>query len=1030
VTQTFEELAKDRRDLDEALQKNKAKEGFKRLLTELYPDIAHFIYELLQNAEDAFAKEVRFILHKDRIEFEHDGEKLFSIKDVESITNIGDSTKSDDPTKIGKFGIGFKAVFAYTDTPEIESGEFRFQIRDLMVPERLSKPTALTPGQTRITLPFNNSKKQASEAVHEIEKLLTTLDASTLLFLTSINKIEYLLPDESLSIGYIERITYADNICEIRVQQPNELTTKSSWFIKFDKEVHIEDDEENSNKQKNNKRIAVAFGLSGIESQDNTHKKKSIEQAEWTLAPMKGRVCIYFPAEKEKSDLLFHIHAPFASTVARDSVRDCPENNTIRDLLADLLADSIHMIRDKKLLNVRSLAILPNHKDDLSPFYLPLMDRLVKEFKEQALVPMKRGGHAAASDTLRQRIPSDLIDDDDLATLLGKNYCGAPMWVANPPLRGQREDDFFDVLKINVWTNDDLVSALIKLDDEARAQWMRKKDDAWHQKLYAYLEDRAYMLRVCKIAKISDGTYRKGNECFFPTEEISLDETYPRVSKSTYISDKDEKNKARSFLEAIGVRDVDEGVEIEAILKKYYARNSKFPERNEHYKHLERFILYMSENPSRGYIFKNSFIFMINAEGLTRATPEAVYLDIPFKETGISIYYNELNKESNKYPLSSEYANTKIKTEELVKFAERLDVSNDLPVIDKEVGKNHPEWSHLLANCGERYMGTGRNEDYDIPYLADFLKFPSISKVKCVWRMMKNVPQKYLYAHYGWSASRCAKANSTLVHILRSTEWVPQQTNDGKIEFVQPCTASAAKLPVSEGFEYQEWWPWLKAVEFGKIIDMQTEEYKRKYAEVKELGFNSLEEAETMAKMRNEDPEGYNTWKENFYRKTVQFPSRPVVNPERREERFSEHRENALDKRFEVRDRSVRITSGSIDRTTWLRERYTDDDQMVCQICKKEMPFRKRDKKHYFEAIAVLSSSHFPKELEAQYLALCPLCAAKYTEFVIRVPDVMAKLKQTIIDSETCEIPIFLDEETSIRFVETHYFDLKNIIKS
>ena len=35
--------------------------GLKKLLTELYPDKAHFIYELLQNAEDQDATKVEFI---------------------------------------------------------------------------------------------------------------------------------------------------------------------------------------------------------------------------------------------------------------------------------------------------------------------------------------------------------------------------------------------------------------------------------------------------------------------------------------------------------------------------------------------------------------------------------------------------------------------------------------------------------------------------------------------------------------------------------------------------------------------------------------------------------------------------------------------------------------------------------------------------------------------------------------------------------------------------------------------------------
>ncbi|WP_197485141.1 sacsin N-terminal ATP-binding-like domain-containing protein, partial [Methylomonas koyamae] len=119
----------------ESNRENGFDEGINRLLTELYPDNAHFIYELLQNAEDPQATTVQFKLTDSSVEFSHDGKRLFSFKDVESITSIGNSTKRDDATSIGKFGVGFKAVFAYTNTPEIHSGDFHFRICDLVVPD-------------------------------------------------------------------------------------------------------------------------------------------------------------------------------------------------------------------------------------------------------------------------------------------------------------------------------------------------------------------------------------------------------------------------------------------------------------------------------------------------------------------------------------------------------------------------------------------------------------------------------------------------------------------------------------------------------------------------------------------------------------------------------------------------------------------------------------------------------------------------------------------------------------------------------
>jgi Histidine kinase-, DNA gyrase B-, and HSP90-like ATPase len=163
MTHAIEKLAEKRRKWVEANRENGFDVGLKRLLTDLYPDNAHFIYELLQNAEDADAQTVRFILQEDRIEFEHDGKKLFKIENVDAITSIGFSTKRDDATSIGKFGVGFKAVFAYTETPQIESGDVHFRIRDMVVPEPdiFSRRSQTGGMQTRFILPFDNPKNSA-----------------------------------------------------------------------------------------------------------------------------------------------------------------------------------------------------------------------------------------------------------------------------------------------------------------------------------------------------------------------------------------------------------------------------------------------------------------------------------------------------------------------------------------------------------------------------------------------------------------------------------------------------------------------------------------------------------------------------------------------------------------------------------------------------------------------------------------------------------------------------------------------------
>ena len=357
------QLTEKRKKWVEANRENDFEDGIKRLLTDLYPDNAHFIYELLQNAEDAKASEVQFILNTDSIEFEHNGSKLFSISDVESITNIGKTTKKDDPTNIGEFGVGFKAVFAYTDTPEIKSGEYHFRIRDLVVPdtEGLS-PRTIDKNRTHFLFPFDNPQKSPEKARTDIEKNLRQLGEGALLFLKNIRKIKYRLPD--LKSGSLERVEEDGNRIEISVRHPESSEPDSAHYLRLEKEVAVNDGDNGGSGNREPCRIAVAFGMERDEKQ------------KWKIKPLdKGQVCIYFPAQKETSNLRFHLHAPFASTVARDSIRDCPANDELRENLADLVAESMFAIRDQGLLDVAFLATLPNNRDPLDDFYKPIQEK-------------------------------------------------------------------------------------------------------------------------------------------------------------------------------------------------------------------------------------------------------------------------------------------------------------------------------------------------------------------------------------------------------------------------------------------------------------------------------------------------------------------------------------------------------------------------------------------------------------------------------------------------------------------------------
>jgi sacsin len=109
-------------------------------ILERYPEGGQILKELIQNADDAGATEVKFLLDArpdaygtDRLVRkslrEYQGVALyaqnnavFQEEDWKSIQKPYRSVKKDDPMKVGKFGIGFNSIYHLTDLPSVVSG--------------------------------------------------------------------------------------------------------------------------------------------------------------------------------------------------------------------------------------------------------------------------------------------------------------------------------------------------------------------------------------------------------------------------------------------------------------------------------------------------------------------------------------------------------------------------------------------------------------------------------------------------------------------------------------------------------------------------------------------------------------------------------------------------------------------------------------------------------------------------------------------------------------------------------------------
>ncbi|XP_037395205.1 sacsin [Pygocentrus nattereri] len=104
-----------------------------------YPDGGQILKELIQNADDAGASKTVFIYDERRYGArsvwsealgKYQGPALYAFNDAafteedwEGIQRAGRSIKQDDPTKVGRFGIGFNSVYHVTDLPCVFSSK-------------------------------------------------------------------------------------------------------------------------------------------------------------------------------------------------------------------------------------------------------------------------------------------------------------------------------------------------------------------------------------------------------------------------------------------------------------------------------------------------------------------------------------------------------------------------------------------------------------------------------------------------------------------------------------------------------------------------------------------------------------------------------------------------------------------------------------------------------------------------------------------------------------------------------------------
>ena len=389
--QYFNALSKDRAVIADVLEKPAAR-GYKDSVVEKYSDQAHFIYELLQNVDDACAENARFFLEENRLIFAHDGTRHFSVSnpdnedvdsknktlgDINAITSIANSNKTG--ASIGKFGVGFKAVFQYTSTPHIYDPNFKFKIERFIVPIGLYEdfPTR-RPEETLFVFPFDHHERNALEAYADISDKLMNL-SFPLLFLSKLKNIEFEfrnvigLYGKSIKKTYAFGDTTVEKVC-LMWNAGNDFYEENLWLF--------------SRMDEYGRRYSVGY-FTDLEG----HLKAVNEPA----------FC-FFPT-KEVTGLNFILHAPFLLTDSREGIKaGVAHNDKMIKLLADLAADAIVRLRDigieeaKPLIDDGIVDIIPVDRDAFSDpaekrkvSFLPFYEAIKTKFETDELIPSGTG---------------------------------------------------------------------------------------------------------------------------------------------------------------------------------------------------------------------------------------------------------------------------------------------------------------------------------------------------------------------------------------------------------------------------------------------------------------------------------------------------------------------------------------------------------------------------------------------------------------------------------------------------------------
>ena len=455
-------------------------------IIQLYTDKSHFVYELLQNAEDAGAAKIRFEQYDDKLIVLHDGHP-FSMENLQGLCDIGKSDKTDDLNQIGEFGVGFKSVFGICETvrlyshPSMEDqrkgfDQFAVEIKDFTHPIDIEDQPFERGYTTKFVFPYSvgftfsgfDTVKKLNEV---LSKRLQNLGITTLLFMKNLRSIEYKIdtPVNRAEGSYRLDKQKINDHCSLVSAMGETAAKKDSEeisYLVFSRSI---------DGIQTGRTIDIAFAV----TVDN--------KGEYTFRVSKSPyISVYFPTETE-SKLKFIVQGPYRTTPNRSSVpADDKDNIELAEQTAHLLRDSAIELRDTGKLNFSLLNILPVDEDVFysAPLFECMFTETEEMLTEEKLLLCKDGTYASAdsvkiargadfAEILSEELLTELLDD-------GTEYRWLPTFLTETNKTYKELYDFLtNVLEIEVIRPENLRNAF-----NSNKAFLPRRDKEWLVKLY------------------------------------------------------------------------------------------------------------------------------------------------------------------------------------------------------------------------------------------------------------------------------------------------------------------------------------------------------------------------------------------------------------------------------------------------------------------------------------------------------------------------------------------------------------------